>query len=47
VLYTFDGKTTLGEIEKQFGPAALSFVYSLYERNFVDFRPRDVAEIAP
>jgi radical SAM protein with 4Fe4S-binding SPASM domain len=47
VLYTFDGKTTLAEIEKQFGPAALSFVYSLYERNFVDFRPRDVVEIAP
>lgn len=47
LLYAFDGKTTLADIEKQFGAAALSFVYSLYERNFVDFRPRDVAEMAP
>ncbi|NDD27881.1 MAG: radical SAM protein [Proteobacteria bacterium] len=47
LLYAFDGKTTLADIEKRFGAAALSFVYSLYERNFVDFRPRDMAEITP
>lgn len=47
LLYAFDGKTTLADIEKQFGTAALSFVYSLYERNFVDFRPRDMAETTP
>jgi len=45
VLYAFDGKTTLAQIEQRFGPAALSFVYSLYERNFVDFRPREMAEV--
>lgn len=38
VLQTFDGKTDLGEIERRFGPAALSFIYSLYVRNFVEFR---------
>lgn len=47
LLYAFNGKTTLADIEKQFGTAALSFVYSLYERNFVDFQPRDLAEITP
>lgn len=44
VLYAFDGNTTLAEIEKRFGAAALSFIYSLYERNFVDFQPREMAE---
>jgi len=44
VLYAFDGKTTLADIERRFGAAALSFVYSLYERNFVDFRPAEMAE---
>lgn len=38
VLETFDGRTSLGEIEERFGPAALSFLYSLYVRNFVEFR---------
>ena len=38
ILETFDGKTDLGEIERRFGPAALSFIYSLYVRSFVEFR---------
>ena len=44
VLTSFDGKTTLGDIEQKFGAGALSFVYSLYERNFVDFRSRETSE---
>lgn len=44
VLSAFDGKTTLGDIEQQYGAGALSFVYSLYERNFVDFRPRETSD---
>ena len=35
----------ISQIEKQYGAAALSFVYSLYERNFVDFRPAEMAEV--
>ncbi len=38
ILETFDGRTDLGEIESRFGPAALSFIYSLYVRSFVEFR---------
>lgn len=38
ILETFDGKVDLGEIERRFGPAALSFIYSLYVRSFVEFR---------
>ncbi len=47
LLHAFDGKTSLAQIEKKFGAAALSFVYSLYERNFVDFKPQDVVEVTP
>ncbi|HXE72099.1 MAG TPA: radical SAM protein [Candidatus Nitrosotenuis sp.] len=38
VLKTFDGRTDLGKIEQRFGPAAVSFIYSLYVRGFVDLR---------
>lgn len=37
VLKLFDGHTTLAQIERQLGAAALSFVYSLYVRGFVEF----------
>lgn len=43
VLSCFDGRTTLGEIEKKHGAAALSFIYSLYARSFVEFQPREAA----
>lgn len=38
ILKKLDGKTTLGEIQKKYGDGALSFIYSLYVRNFVEFR---------
>ena len=45
VLCCFDGRTTLGEIEKKHGSAALSFIYSLYARSFVEFQPREAAAV--
>lgn len=39
ILNLLDGKTSLFEIEKQQGAAALSFIYSLYLRNFLEFKP--------
>ncbi len=44
ILETFDGQTDLGEIERRFGAAALSFIYSLYVRSFVEFRPAGAAQ---
>jgi radical SAM protein with 4Fe4S-binding SPASM domain len=41
VIQTFDGKTDLRAIEKKFGAAALSFVYSLYVRDFIELRSPD------
>ncbi len=38
ILRSIDGATTLGEIQKKFGSGALSFIYSLYVRDFVEFR---------
>ncbi|MGM9999475.1 MAG: SPASM domain-containing protein [Candidatus Bruticola sp.] len=38
VLARFDGKTTLGQIEEEFGSGALSFIYSLYVRGFAEFK---------
>ncbi len=38
VLEKFDGKTSLGEIERELGAPALSFIYSLYVRGFVEFK---------
>lgn len=38
IISALDGKTTLRELESRFGPAAVSFIYSLYARNFVDLR---------
>ncbi|MGM9992976.1 MAG: SPASM domain-containing protein [Candidatus Bruticola sp.] len=38
VLARFDGRTTLGQIEEEFGSGALSFIYSLYVRGFVEFK---------
>jgi len=38
VIMTFDGKTDLRTIEKKFGGPALSFIYSLYVRGFVELR---------
>lgn len=38
ILKSIDGSTTLGEIESKFGAGALSFIYSLYIRDFVEFR---------
>lgn len=40
IIDMINGSTTLGEIEKKHGGAALSFVYSLYIRNFIDFIPK-------
>lgn len=40
ILKSLDGQTNLGEIQKKFGDGALSFIYSLYVRNFVEFRTR-------
>ena len=37
ILRLFDGEHTLAQIERQCGTAALSFVYSLYVRGFVEF----------
>ncbi|MDQ7824834.1 MAG: radical SAM protein [Candidatus Eremiobacteraeota bacterium] len=37
IIEMVDGKTTLREIEKRHGSASLSFLYSLYIRNFIDF----------
>ncbi len=37
ILQRFDGHTTLADIERQVGAAALSFIYSLYVRGFVEF----------
>lgn len=40
ILKALDGKTNLGEIQSKFGDGALSFIYSLYVRNFIEFRTR-------
>ena len=40
LIQALDGKTTLGEIERRFGAVALSFIYSLYVRSFIEFRSR-------
>ncbi len=40
IIEMINGSTTLAEIEKKHGGAALSFVYSLYIRNFIDFIPK-------
>lgn len=39
IIQAFDGKTTLGDLERRFGGTALSFAYSLYLRNFIDLVP--------
>ena len=44
ILKSLDGKTNLGEIQQKFGDGALSFIYSLYVRNFIEFRTRDQEE---
>jgi hypothetical protein len=36
VLDACDGRTTLRQIERQFGPAALSLVGSLYQRDMIE-----------
>lgn len=38
VLARFTGKVTLGEIEQEFGAGALSFIYSLYVRGFIELK---------
>ena len=38
VLAMLDGKFTLADVEDKFGSGALSFIYSLYVRGFVDFK---------
>ncbi|MCL5035746.1 MAG: radical SAM protein [Chloroflexi bacterium] len=38
IIDALDGKTTLKQLESRFGPAAVSFIYSLYARNFVDLK---------
>lgn len=38
VLSLLDGKSNLADIEAQFGGVALSFIYSLYVRGFVELR---------
>jgi len=40
IVEMINGSTTLAEIEKKHGSAALSYVYSLYIRNFIDFIPK-------
>lgn len=40
VLAMFSGRHSLGDIEEKFGQGALSFVYSLYVRGFVEFREK-------
>lgn len=41
ILKSMDGTSmTLGQIKKRFGPGALSFIYSLYVRDFIEFRTR-------
>jgi pyrroloquinoline quinone biosynthesis protein E len=40
ILMKLDGTVTLGEIQKEFGSGALSFIYSLYVRDFIEFRAR-------
>ncbi len=47
ILKALDGSSmTLGDIKKNFGSGALSFIYSLYVRDFIEFRTR-VEEEAP
>jgi radical SAM protein with 4Fe4S-binding SPASM domain len=41
ILKSLDGKTNLGVIQKKYGDGALSFIYSLYVRNFIEFRTPD------
>jgi len=40
ILKSLDGTTDLGQIQKKYGDGALSFIYSLYVRNFIEFRTR-------
>ncbi|MBQ7503689.1 hypothetical protein IJT93_13435 [bacterium] len=40
VLAMLSGRHSLGDIEEKFGQGALSFVYSLYVRGFVEFREK-------
>lgn len=40
VLALFDGNHSLAEVERRFGAAALSFIYSLYVRGFVKLAER-------
>lgn len=38
ILARFTGEVTLGEIEQEFGSGALSFIYSLYVRGFIELK---------
>ncbi|MCD6309482.1 MAG: radical SAM protein [Candidatus Eremiobacteraeota bacterium] len=38
IISALDGNTALKELERRFGPAAISFIYSLYVRNFVELK---------
>ncbi len=44
ILRLFDGKHTLAAIESRCGAAAISFIYSLYVRGFVDFCEADALQ---
>ncbi|MCD4786522.1 MAG: radical SAM protein [Candidatus Eremiobacteraeota bacterium] len=45
ILKLLDGKTTLKMIHKKAGDGALSFIYSLYVRNFIEFRTLSEDEV--